>query len=76
MLQGKKLPQVEVEQNSKDPCFYGTSDDTDNSRPLNCPQSDFFARIIDLFDRLTPDQQADLLAVLARRIQSEVELSR
>ena len=76
MLQGENLPQVEVEQNSKDPCFYGTSDDTDNSRPLNCPQSDFFARIIDLFDRLDADQQTDLLEALTARIQTAAETSR
>ena len=76
MLQGKNLPQVEVEQNSKAPCFYGLSDDTDNPRPLNCPQSDFFARIIDLFDRLDADQQTALLEALTARIQTAAETSR
>ena len=52
MLQGIKLPQVEVEQDSKDPCFYGSSDDTDNERPRFCPHSNYFEQILTLFDEL------------------------
>ena len=46
MLQGKNLPQVGVEQNSKDPCFYGTSDDADNECPQFCPHSNYFEQIL------------------------------
>lgn len=75
MLQGDNLPQVEVEQNSKDPCFYGISDDTDNSRPLNCPHQNLIEQFLTLFDRLTPEQQADLLEALTARVKTAAEIS-
>ncbi len=70
MLQGENLPQVEVEQNSKDPCFYGTSDDADNERPQFCPHSNYFEQILTLFDKLDGYEQTALLEALTARIKS------
>ena len=69
MLQGKNLPQVEVEQNSKDPCFYGTSDDADNERPQFCPRSNYFEQILTLFDKLDGYEQKQIFDVIVERLR-------
>ena len=73
MLQGDNLPQVEVEQNSKDPCFYGTSDDADNERPRFCPHSNYFEQILTLFDQLPIEEQERILSLLEARIKTSVK---
>lgn len=69
MLQGKNLHQVEVEQNTKDPCFYGTSDDADNERPRFCPHSNYFEQILTLFDELDEEEQKQVLDMIVERLK-------
>lgn len=69
--QGGKIPQVEVEQNSKDPCFYGTSDDADNERPQFCPHSNYFEQILTLFDKLDGYEQKQIFDVIVERLRRQ-----
>ena len=59
-----------LEQDAKDPRKQGLLSDGDNSTTYFTTYRNYFDQIIDLFDRLTPNEQAALLEVLQGRIQS------
>ncbi len=65
-----------LEQDATDPQKQGLFDNGDNAAPQFCPQVNFYEQIIDLFDRLTPDEQTALLDALQARIQSAAGISR
>ncbi len=71
MLQGENLPQVGFEQDSKEPCFYGTSDDADNERPRFCPHSNYFEQILTLFDELDEEEQKQILNMIVERLKQQ-----
>lgn len=65
-----------LEQDATDPQKQGIFENADNASTQFGTQSNYFEQIIDLFDRLTPDEQTALLAVLPGRIQTPAEKSR
>lgn len=70
ILQGVNLPEVGIGQNSKEPCFYGISDDTENQSPQFCPQQNYFELILSYFDNLEPSEQERLLDALKERVKA------
>ena len=75
-MQGDFIGAEGLEQDATDPQKQGLFDNADNAAPQFCPQVNFYEQILTLFDRLTPDEQTALLAVLPGRIQTPAEKSR
>ena len=75
-LQGENLPPRGVERPSNEPCFYGISDDAENSTPRFTTRQDYFNQILSLFDELDADQQSELLEVIQARIQMSAGMHR
>ena len=59
-----------IEQSAKDPQKQGLFDNAENATTYFTTYRNYFEQIIDLFDRLTPDEQTALLDALRGRIQT------
>ena len=75
-MQGQFIGATGIEQSAKDPQKQGLSDNPENTTTYFTTYRNYFEQIIDLFDRLTPDEQAALLDVLQGRVQNAAEINR
>ena len=75
-MQGVVIGAEGLEQDATDPQKQGLFDNADNTGTQFGTHLNFYEQIIDLFDRLTPDEQAALLDALQARIQSAADTSR